>query len=176
MAGSSPTDANAATGVVLVGHGAVPTDCPRELVTRLKALEGARRATGGAPGAEERALDDRIRRWPRTPATDPYRAGLEALAGRLGPLLGAAHLVVAYNEFCAPTIDEAVATLAAAGACRVVVVPSMLTPGGVHSEVEIPEALARLRAAHPDLALRYAWPFDLDQVAHLLAAHVARAT
>jgi hypothetical protein len=33
------------TAVVLVGHGGVPKDYPRELVNRLKALEAQRRAT-----------------------------------------------------------------------------------------------------------------------------------
>lgn len=155
--------------VLLVGHGATASDIPRDLVQRLKQLEVRRRATGEAMGEEERALDARIRAWPRTPATDPYQAGLEALAAHLRPLLGGARLAVAYNEFCAPTIEAAVADLAAAGARDVVVVPTMLTPGGVHSEVEIPAILVELRAAHPTLRLRYAWPVDLDCVARLLA-------
>lgn len=160
--------------VVLVGHGAVAADCPRDLVTRLKALEGRRRATGGPMTAEEAELDARIRGWPRDAASDPYGAGLEAVATRLRPLLDGARLVVAYNEFAAPTLEQAVAGLAADGARTIAVVPSMLTPGGVHSEVEIPETIARLRAAYPALTLRYVWPFDLDDVASLLAGHVRR--
>jgi sirohydrochlorin cobaltochelatase len=155
--------------VLLVGHGATASDMPRDLVQRLKQLEGRRHAAGEAMGDEERALDARIRAWPRTPATDPYQAGLEALAARLRPLLGRARLAVAYNEFCAPTIAAAVADLVADGARDVMVVPTMLTPGGVHSEVDIPAILAELRAAHPQVQLRYAWPVDLDRVARLLA-------
>jgi sirohydrochlorin cobaltochelatase len=160
--------------VVLVGHGAVPSDCPRDLVTRLKALEGRRRATGGVTTAEEAELDARIRGWPRDAGTDPYGAGLEALASRLRPLLGGARLAVAYNEFAAPTLEDAVDGLVAGGANAIAVVPSMLTPGGVHAEVEIPETIARLRAKHPAIALRYVWPFDLEAVAKLLATHVER--
>lgn len=164
--------------VILVGHGAAAKDCPRELVSRLKALEGRRMATGGpmAPmSAEERELDDKVRGWPRTPENDPYRAGLEAMASALRPLLGDARLHLAYNEFCAPTLDEAVAEAIAGGVGDITVIPSMMTPGGVHSEVEIPEILARLRGEHPAVTLRYVWPFDLTEVARLLAAHVARA-
>lgn len=161
--------------LVLVGHGAVASDTPRELVTRLKALEGARRARGEPVGVEEADLDRRIRSWPRTAATDPYRAGLELLAAELTPLLPGVRVSVAYNEFCAPTVEEAVEGLLEGGARTIVVVPSMLTPGGVHAEVEIPETLARLRAAHPETTIRYAWPFDLSRVARVLAAQARNA-
>ena len=158
--------------VVLVGHGGVPRDFPREELQRLKALEGQRRARGSAPSPEETALERRIRTWPRTPQTDPYRAGLERLAESFRPLVSPATLVLAYNEFCAPALDEAVDALVASGARHLVVVPSMLTPGGVHSEIEIPETIAHLRTRHPAATLRYAWPFDMDAVARLLASQV----
>ncbi len=163
--------------VILVGHGAAAKDCPRELVSRLKALEGRRLAsgaTGGEPTAEEQELDARIRHWPRTAANDPYRAGLEAMASALRPLLGEAALFLAYNEFCAPTLEEAVSAAIAEGAAEIAVVPSMTTPGGVHSEVEIPEMIERIRAAHPSVALRYAWPFQLGEIAQLFAKHLER--
>ncbi len=124
--------------------------------------------------AEERELDTQVRRWPRTAQTDPYGAGLEALASELRRGLDGALFVVAYNEFCAPTIEEAVDALVAAGAGEIVVVPSMLTPGGVHSEIEIPEVLAELRVRYPDLTLRYAWPFDLERIAGMLVEHLGR--
>jgi sirohydrochlorin cobaltochelatase len=163
-----PSDA-----VVLVGHGGVPKDFPRDDLARLKALESMRRARNVGPTDEELALETRIRTWPRTAATDPYQAGLEALAAALRPLVTPAALVVAYNEFCAPTLAGAVERLVAGGTRRIVVVPSMLTPGGTHSEVEIPETLAQLGKRFPSITLRYAWPFDLAAVAALLAAQVA---
>jgi sirohydrochlorin cobaltochelatase len=122
---------------------------------------------------EERALDERMRRWPRTAANDPYGAGVYALAEALRPLLGDARLEVAFNEFCAPSLGEAVEQCAAAGAREIVVVPTMLTPGGVHSEVEIPEELEQLATQFPSVSLRYAWPFDLLLVARLLADRVS---
>jgi sirohydrochlorin cobaltochelatase len=158
--------------VVLVGHGGVPTDLPRELVRRLKALEGMRQASGAPPSDEERALDARIRHWPRTSATDPYRAGLQALAGALRPRLAGARLEIAYNEFCAPSLPEAVDGLVADGVTTITVVPSMLTPGGSHSEIEIPAALAELRSRHPHVALHYAWPVDMELLADMLASHL----
>jgi sirohydrochlorin cobaltochelatase len=164
----------AKTAVILVGHGGVPTDCPRVLVTRLKTLEAQRLASGRAPSAEELDLDRRIRYWPRTPQTDPYRHGLEALAAELRSLLRGASLAIAYNEFCTPTLEEAAEELIAAGATSITVVPSMLTPGGVHSEVEIPETLDRLRQRYPGIAFQYAWPVDLTLVARLLADQLRR--
>jgi sirohydrochlorin cobaltochelatase len=162
------------SAILLVGHGAIPKDYPPELVSRLKALEAQRRATGADQTAEERELDRRIRRWPRIPETDPYQAGLEALGAQLKPLLDGVHLAIAYNEFCAPSVEEAVEEMVQQGVRTVTVVPSRLTPGGSHSEIEIPESLDRLRAQYPSLDLRYAWPFDLSAVASMLAAQLQR--
>jgi sirohydrochlorin cobaltochelatase len=161
-------------GVVLVGHGGVPKDYPRELLMKLKALESKRRATRSEPNPEEIELETHLRRWPRTPYTDPYQAGLEALAAQLKPALNGAAFAIAYNEFCAPTVDEAVEQMIVTGVTTITVVPSMLTPGGSHSETEIPESLERLRAKHPQIDLRYAWPFDLTQVASMLGAQIRR--
>jgi sirohydrochlorin cobaltochelatase len=158
--------------VILVGHGGVPRDMPRELVRRLKALEGQRAAHGGAPSAEELALDRQIRTWPRTPANDPYQAGIAALAAALRPRLGGTRLVVAYNEFCAPSLEAAVDELVADGVGSITVVPTMLTPGGSHSEIDIPQALAELRARHAAVTLRYAWPVDVHLLAEMLATHL----
>jgi sirohydrochlorin cobaltochelatase len=161
-------------GVVLVGHGGIPKDYPRELITKLRGLEAQRRAGGGPPTPEEVELNTKLRRWPRTPQTDPYQAGLEALAAQLKTSLNGDLFAIAYNEFCAPTVEEAVETLIGGGATAITIVPSMLTPGGAHSELEIPETLEKLRVKHPGIELRYAWPFDLGQVAAMLAAQLTR--
>lgn len=162
------------TLVVLVGHGAPARDCPRELVSKLKALEGRRRATGAPMGEEERAVDEQVRRWPRTPDNDPYRAGLFALAERLRPRLGERDLDVAFNELCAPSVEEVCEAAIARGTRQIVLVTTMVTRGGIHAETEIPETVAELQHRHPDVVLRYAWPFDIDAVAELLAGR-ARA-
>ena len=161
-------------GVVLVGHGGIPKDCPQDLVTRLKRLEAQRRAAKMPRSSEEIELDTKIRRWPRTSATDPYRSGLETLAAQLQFRLNGILLVVAYNEFCAPTLEEAVQELVKKGATHIVVTTTMFTPGGSHSEVEIPEILEQLRPQYSGVELRYAWPFDLQQVAHMLTEQIQR--
>ena len=161
-------------GVILVGHGAIPKDFPRELLTQLKTLESQRRGTGKAPTPQEVELETRLRQWPRTPETDPYRTGLEALAGELQKRLDGIRVAIAYNEFCAPTVQEAVTDMVFIGVTSITVVPSMLTPGGSHSEIEIPESLSHLGARFPHVTICYAWPFDLAQVASMLASQLAR--
>jgi len=161
-------------GVILVGHGGIPKGCPQELVTKLKRLEAQRRAAKQPPTAEELELDTKIRQWPRTPETDPYQSGLEAVAAKLKPRLDDALFAVAYNEFCAPTLEESVEELVKKGATRITVTTTMFTPGGSHSEIEIPEVLDQLRLQYPDVELRYAWPFDLKLVADTLAEQVKR--
>ena len=161
-------------GVILVGHGGIPKGCPQELVTKLKRLESQRRAAKLPPSAEELELDTKIRQWPRTAETDPYQAGLETVAARLQAQLDGALFAVAYNEFCAPTLEESVEALIKQGATRITVATTMFTPGGSHSEVEIPEILDHLRPQYPAVELRYAWPFDLNLVANTLAEQVKR--
>ena len=161
-------------GVLLVGHGGIPKDCPQELVARLKRLQAQRRAANAPPTQEELELDMRIRRWPRTGAADPYQSGLEAVAEQLKCRLDGALFAVAYNEFCAPTLEESVEELIKKGATDMTVVTTMFTPGGLHSEIEIPEILQQLRTRHPGIELRYAWPFDLRLTASMLAEQILR--
>jgi sirohydrochlorin cobaltochelatase len=50
----------------------------------------------------------------------------------------------------------------------------MFTPGGSHSEVEIPQILDHLRPLYPGVELRYTWQFDLTLVANTLTEEVNR--
>lgn len=159
-------------GVVLVGHGGIPKGYPGDQVTKLKRLEAQRRAAGQPMSPEEYELDQKIRLWPRTPETDPYQAGLERLAAQLKPLTEGAHFSTAYNEFCTPTLEEAIEKQITDGAKDITVVSTMFTPGGSHSEYEIPEEMEELRKKHPAVTLTYAWPFDLAKVAEMLSVHI----
>lgn len=161
-------------GVILVGHGGIPKGCPQELITKLKRLEAQRRAAKLPPTAEELELDAEIRQWPRTAETDPYQAGLGRVAARLQAQLDGVLFGIAFNEFCAPTLEESVEALIEQGATHITVTTTMFTPGGSHSEIEIPEILDHLRPQHPGVEIRYAWPFDLELVANTLAEQVKR--
>lgn len=158
--------------VLLVGHGGIPKGYPSDLITKLKRLEAQRRATGSPMSPEELELDTKVRTWPRTPETDPYQAGLEALGASMKPLLNGSLFGLAYNEFCGPTLAEAVEALINQGAGTITVVSTMFTPGGSHSESEIPEELEELRKTHPKVNLIYAWPFNLEKVSKMLMEHI----
>jgi sirohydrochlorin cobaltochelatase len=158
--------------VVLVGHGAPPRDLPHALVARLKAIEGERRRRGTPMSEEERALDERMRQHPRTPDNDPYFYGLAKLGEALRPMLAGVELRLAFNEFCAPSLDEALDHAVVDGASTIWVVSSMWTQGGVHAEEEIPETLDAARRRHPQVKIEYAWPFDAEAVAGFVVGHL----
>jgi sirohydrochlorin cobaltochelatase len=164
--------------VVLVGHGAPATDCPPELVGELMSLEwrSGHPAHGrGQLQGRAATLDAQIRNWPRHAGNDPYKVGLERVAEALRPMLPTDLFAIGYNEFCRPSVAEAVDQVIRRGATRVFVVPSMLTPGGLHSEHDIPAALEAVRRAHPEVAVEYLWPFRAADVAALLASHIREA-
>jgi len=160
--------------ILLVGHGGIPKGYPQDLITKLKRLEAQRRAIGTPMSSEELELDAKVRTWPRTPQTDPYQAGLEALGAAMKPLLNGSLFGLAYNEFCGPTLAEGIEDLIRQGARSITVVSTMFTPGGSHSEIEIPEELEELRRKHPGITLTYAWPFNLEQVSRMLMEHIQR--
>lgn len=160
--------------ILLVGHGGIPKGYPQDLITKLKRLEAQRRATGAPMSSEELELDTKVRTWPRTPQTDPYQAGLEALGAAMKPHLNGSLFGLAYNEFCGPTLAEEIEDLIRQGARSITVVSTMFTPGGSHSEIEIPEELEELRRKHPGVTLTYAWPFNLKQVSRMLMEHIQR--
>jgi sirohydrochlorin cobaltochelatase len=158
------------TALLLIGHGSPAADTPRELLRELKSLEEERqRKRLPEMTSEERDLDHKIRSWPRTAENDPYRQGLEAIGASLAKRLPAWSVALAYNEFCVPSIDEAVDRLVQDGHGKIVFVTTMFTRGGVHAECEIPWELQRSQRRHPNIEFTYAWPFDTERVSDLLA-------
>ena len=95
------------------------------------------------------------------------------ISSRQWPAAGC-EVILGFNEFCAPTLDEALDQVAGQGAARVVVITPMVTRGGEHSEKDIPEAVRQARERHPGVEFCYAWPLDLDAVAQFLAGQAAR--
>lgn len=159
--------------LVLIGHGGVPEDFSREKVRRLVTLETERQRMGTPMSDEEKTLDDEIRNWPRNELNDPFESGMKKVAMSLEQKLEGRKLVVAYNEFCGPSIEAATEKLISEGFANIEYLSTMFTPGGVHSEFEIPEIIESLKAKYPNVTFDYKWPYDLNLVSDLLSAQLA---
>src|SRR5262245_51460361 len=123
--------------IVLAMHGMPPSDFPREERGELVTLE-MKVGRGEATDTQRirfHAIDSRMRQWPRTPKNDPYHAASHELAGKLAKETGL-EVTVGFNEFCAPSLDEALNQAVVKGADEVVIVTTMLTRGGSHSEID----------------------------------------
>jgi sirohydrochlorin cobaltochelatase len=159
--------------ILLVGHGATARDTPRDFVAELKQLERERERRGDTHMSDREAeLDRIIRHWPRTPTSDPYKHGLESIAASLATRIAPRKLVVGYNEFCAPSVDEALAELIADGIRTITIVTTMFTPGGSHAEIDIPNIVQKARERYASATIHYAWPFDPAGIADFLARHL----
>ncbi len=165
------------TVVVLAMHGAPANDFPRQELAEWFALHGQIEHANGPQRDElERCqvrLDARMRAWPRTRENDPFHASSLALASDLSEALGLP-VEVGFNEFCAPSLHDALGRVIADGAEQVIVVTPMLTRGGEHAERDIPAAIQAVREQHPDVPIRYAWPFASKDVAGFLASRVVQ--
>ncbi len=118
-------------------------------------------------------LEDKIRGWPRTPQNDPFWIASNDLAEELGRILGLV-VVVGFNEFCAPTIADAIDVAAQGDTTKIIVTTPMMTRGGEHSENDIPEVIGGARKKYPGIDIVYAWPFSTESVAGFLGCQVER--
>ena len=88
-------------------------------------------------------------------------------------------MAVAYLDFTAPSVGEALRVLVADGVREVVVVPLLFAPG-YHLRVDLPAAIAEVRVGHPELNVVVAPVLGQAPVAHepdlLLEALESRLT
>jgi len=85
---------------------------------------------------------------------DPeWSTPFERLAQRVRDRRQAVGVAVAYLEIAPPTLGEAVASLVAAGAAEIVVVPLFLAPGG-HVRRDLPQMIDAVRARYPGVTVR----------------------
>jgi sirohydrochlorin cobaltochelatase len=98
------------TVVVLAMHGSPPRDFPKAQVALVVGLHiWLEHASGPLRTMIARyhaKLDTRIRTWPRTAENDLFYAAPQKLAAQLNQEAGC-EVIVGYNEFCAPRLDEA---------------------------------------------------------------------
>lgn len=78
---------------------------------------------------------------------------------------------LAFLEFIAPTLDEAIDTLVARGARRIAVVPMFIAQGG-HLKRDLPQLVAAARARHPGCDIVQAMAVgEADGVVAAMAEH-----
>jgi sirohydrochlorin cobaltochelatase len=161
--------------IVLVMHGVPPNNFPKREMAELFSLNAR---VGGVAGVERVALerrrlelDAKMRAWPRTAQNDPFYAGSQELGAHLSEVTGC-EVILGFNEFCAPSLDDALSQAIARGAEKVIVVTPMMTRGGEHAEVDIPAAVKTAQAQHPETPIIYAWPFRVSEVASFLAKQI----
>ncbi|UCE10245.1 MAG: CbiX/SirB N-terminal domain-containing protein [Candidatus Thorarchaeota archaeon] len=165
------------TTIVLAMHGSPPTDFPREELVEFFGIHFRLEHVSQSISKQERArhddLERRIRSWPRTSENDPYWNASQVLAQELSNEIGL-EVVVGFNEFCEPSIDGSIEAAIESGSGKVTVVTPMMTKGGEHSEVDIPEAIERIQERYPEARIIYAWPYEVSEVAKFLAEQIQK--
>jgi sirohydrochlorin cobaltochelatase len=81
-------------------------------------------------------------------------------------------VLVGFNEFCGPDLAETMNEAASQKPETVVVITPMMTPGGIHSEVDIPNTIRAAKAKHPGITFEYVWPYNMANVAKFLHEQV----
>ena len=149
-------------GIVLAAHGAPPQDWIEQNRERWEKLQELKRR-----------ITAELKSWPRTPQSDPLTSEAEKLVIGVRRRGGYQITEVGYDEFAHPTVEEAIERAIAQGAERVIVVPTMFTPGGPEIEVDVPDAVTTAQKRHPEVEIVYAGPpFDYDQQVELILGKV----
>lgn len=96
--------------IILAMHGAPPNDFPTNETIELFNLHARLEHTQGRESLALRErydqLDAKMRAWKRTPQNDPFYAGSLEIANRLREVTQQ-EVILGFNEFCAPSLDEA---------------------------------------------------------------------
>lgn len=149
--------------LLLVGHGGPAKDFPK--LTEYFKLHGKN-------SDEARRIEDEMAHWPRTEENDAYWSGFMKVAHALEQSRAFNSVQVAFNEMCAPSVEEGLDELAKQRPDTILVTSIMVTPGGVHSEKDIPLSIENFREKHPDIVVIYAWPYDTRLISSFVVNHV----
>ncbi|MHA2271913.1 MAG: sirohydrochlorin chelatase [Candidatus Hodarchaeales archaeon] len=161
--------------IVLAMHGSPPTDFPKreigEFIDLHLKMENAPRMLSEEQIKRHDELEETMRAWPRTQQNDPFFASSQELAKHLAKATGF-KTIVGFNEFCNPSLDNALEQAALQQPEKIAVVTPMMTQGGQHSEIDIPAAVKRAQDRHPELSIMYVWPYEISDVAQFLATRI----
>lgn len=154
---------NQKVSVIIVGHGGPARDFP-------KLKEYFRTHDSRTPEAEK--LEDELVHWPRNENNDAYWAGFTKVVNEFKKVNNFHSVHFAFNEMCSPTVEEALTEALKDNPDVIVLTSIMLTPGGVHSEKDIPKSVEKFQKANPGVKIIYAWPYNLGDISKLLLNQV----
>jgi sirohydrochlorin cobaltochelatase len=163
--------------IILAMHGAPPLDFPKDELTEFFKFhiqmeyvpEHVRKNI--KPRYDE--LELKIRTWPRNLENDPFFAGAGDMAKQLKKISGY-EVIIGFNEFCSPTLEEAISKARKSNPEKIIVITPMMTKGGEHAGYDIPKAIKRAQNLNPEIPIIYAWPFDVNDVAEFLFSQIKK--
>lgn len=165
------------TIILLAMHGSPPNDYPKKDLADFFKLYAMVESSWHMAGVEIKKQYDelhaRMRKWPRNSQNDPFYATSQELAAKLSQVSGY-EVIVGYNEFCGPSLDEALQSTISRKADKVVVTTTMMTRGGDHSENDIPLIINEFSRRNPNVEVIYAWPFEKDDIVELLHKNLGK--
>ncbi len=159
------------TSVIIVGHGSLPNDFPKikeyfEAINKHGHGHGHGHSHGDNTDEAFAALEHALIYWPRTEQNDKYWAGFMKIVKAVEQSDTYHSVHHAFNEFCAPTITEALAEAVKTEPNTIILTSIMMTPGGGHSEKDIPVAIEAFKKNNPNVNVNivYAWPYDVNDI------------
>jgi sirohydrochlorin cobaltochelatase len=156
--------------IVLAMHGTPPNDFPKDEAAHFFRLHSQLHSGESTEEKLKRRydeLEDKMRNWPRTAQNDPFFVASQNLGAQLKMETGY-EVIVGFNEFCAPSLDDAFDQAVEKGASKIIVVTAMMVGGGKHSEVDIPAAIKRAQNKYPRIKLYYVWPYEPTSLAQFM--------
>lgn len=152
--------------IVLAQHGIPANDCPKEIMKEFEELiVPVHYRHTGTPEQVKRfhELEEIIVHQPRNLLNDPFWDSSYHIAKVLKDRTQYP-IFVGFNEYCNPTLPDALELAAKTSTDRVVVVTPMMTPGGGHPERDIPSAIEPIEKKYPQLEILYAWPKTAEEI------------
>ncbi len=154
------------TAIVFAAHGSPPLDFPKKELSEFFSLHDKQNRT-----TEEttrfKALESKMLNHFRNEQNDPYFFATYDIAKNLERKTEM-KVFVGFNEFCKPTISEAIDKAVESGNNVILIVTPMLTRGGSHAEKDIPEIIDKCQNKYLNVTFTYVWPFNPVYIAEFL--------
>jgi sirohydrochlorin cobaltochelatase len=157
--------------LILVAHGQFPKDVPNEISNKYFSLMSKRR--NEEEEKEFKELEKSILEWPRNEENDPYWYNVKRLAEELKKKSKFKEVRISFLEFCAPLFSEVLEKACKEDYDRIFVVSTMFTPGGIHSEKDIPEVIEEMKKKY-NKNIIYVWPFKIEDIAEFILKYIEK--